>query len=75
MKNNQEQQTQFIVTGRIKPTNVGTEVISFSFRLGPVKVICIVNVPDENTDEAPTYVKFELVKPDWKNRNSEDDAG
>ena len=58
-----EQLPQIVTTGRLKENSVGAEVISFSVRLGFFKLICIVNVPDEEETEAPVYVKFTTFTP------------
>jgi hypothetical protein len=40
---------------------VGTETLSFSFNLGPLKVVCIANIPGEDAgDKAPVYVRLQL---------------
>jgi hypothetical protein len=50
---------QFIVTGVVRPTTKNTETLSFSFVLGPLKIVCIANIPEEG-DTAPVYVKLQL---------------
>jgi hypothetical protein len=45
---------------QIKETSVNTEILVFTFNLGPVKVICIANIPEEGKKEAIAYVKLEL---------------
>jgi len=51
---------QIVVTGHIKESNGPGEIISFSIPLGPITLVCIVNVPEEDEVEAPVYVKFKL---------------
>lgn len=51
---------QITVTGKIKQTRHNTETLCFSFNLGPIKVICIANIPEEGKEESPVYVKFEF---------------
>jgi len=51
---------QIVVNNVIRPTRRGTETLSFSFNMGPIKVICVSNIPEEGADSAPTYIKFQL---------------
>jgi hypothetical protein len=52
---------QFIVTAIIRPTTVGTETLSFSFNLGPLKVVCIGNIPaDGEGDKSTAYIHLQL---------------
>ena len=47
------------VWGKLKPAlNGQAEVIVFHVRLGLFCITCIVNIPDEDRDSAPVYVKF-----------------
>ena len=50
---------QFKTRCRVKETSTG-EILSFSFYLGPIKIVCIANIPAEGKDEAPVYVKVDL---------------
>lgn len=49
---------QRVVTGKIKPTSRGTEVIHFTIPLGFMSIIVVANVPGEGEVEAPVYLKF-----------------
>jgi hypothetical protein len=51
---------QIIVTGRIKENREGNELLCFDIKLGPMTLVCIANIPDEDQDEAPVYVKFKI---------------
>jgi len=51
---------QIIVTGRIKENDKGNELLCFDIRLGPLTLVCIANIPDEDKDTAPVYVKFKV---------------
>ena len=53
---------QIKVIGRVKENDVGNEVICFNVRLGPITLVCIVNIPDEDRDTAPVYVKFKVER-------------
>jgi len=53
---------QIIVTGTIKEAKGDTEIICFNIPLGPLTLVCIVNIPGEDEDEAPVYVKFKFGK-------------
>ena len=54
-----EKQKQLVLRSHVKETSLGTETLSFTIRLGPIKIICIANIPDEGKDGAPVYVKIE----------------
>ncbi len=51
---------QITVTGRIKENAVCSEVLCFNIKLGPMTLVVIANIPDEDQDEAPVYVKFKV---------------
>jgi hypothetical protein len=51
---------QITVNGRIKENSVGSEVLCFNIKLGALTLVCIANIPDEDQDEAPVYVKFKV---------------
>lgn len=51
---------QITVTGRIKENGVGNELLCFDIRLGPMTLVVIANIPDEDCDTAPVYVKFKM---------------
>lgn len=51
---------QLVVQAIVRPTSVGTETLSFSFNLGPLKVVCIANIPAEGEESAPAYIKLQL---------------
>jgi len=51
---------QIVVTGRIKENDQGGELLCFNINLGPLTLIVIANVPDEDQEEAPVYVKFKI---------------
>ena len=57
---NSNQLPQIVVTGRVKENGVGSEILCFDIRLGPVTLVCIANIPDEDQDTAPVYVKFKM---------------
>lgn len=52
---------QITVDAVIKPAAENTEVLVFTIPLGPIDVICIVNIPPEGEVSAPVYVKFKFV--------------
>jgi hypothetical protein len=79
-KNNPADSTerQRIVTGKLKRTSSGAELICFSLYLDMVEIVCLVNLPAEIYDDAevqkakdeghdpstaPVYVKYKLAKP------------
>ena len=51
---------QITVTGRIKENDVGNELLCFDIRLGPMTLVVIANIPDEDSDTAPVYIKFKM---------------
>lgn len=51
---------QITVTGRIKENREGNELLCFDIRLGPMTLVVIANIPDEDSDTAPVYVKFKV---------------
>jgi hypothetical protein len=53
---------QLRTVGRLKKTTQESEIITVMFHLGPIRIICIVNIPPEGKDQAPAYVKIELAK-------------
>lgn len=57
---NSDQLPQIVVTGRVKENSVGSEMLCFNIKLGPVTLVCIANIPDEDQDTAPVYVKFKM---------------
>lgn len=57
---NQGQDPQIIVTGRIEPNQIGGEVIKFAVNLGLFQLKVIATVPCEGDTEAPVYIKFRL---------------
>jgi hypothetical protein len=76
-------QKQINVTCHVRETGVGTETISFSFNLGPIRIVCIANIPEEGKRSAPGYVKIQLPdangeypsKPNFKARRDAENAG
>lgn len=60
---------QIIVTGKIKENGVGNELLCFDIRLGPLTLVCIANIPDEDSDTAPVYVKFKMNVRDREERD------
>jgi hypothetical protein len=52
---------QITVDAVVKPAANDTEVLVFTIPLGPIDVICIVNIPPDNETTAPVYVKFKFV--------------
>ena len=59
---------QFKTKCRISETAQKTEMLTFSFFLGPLKVVCLANIPREGEEEAVVYVKLELhaSKLEWE---------
>lgn len=53
---------QLTLEGRVKPTRSGGEVIVFEIPLAFVRLVCIVSIPDDDTDRAPVYVKFKIAR-------------
>ncbi len=51
---------QVTVTGRVKENREGNELLCFDIKLGPMTLVVIANIPDEDSDEAPVYVKFKV---------------
>ena len=51
---------QITVTGRIKENDHGNELLCFDIRLGALTLVVIANIPDEDSDTAPVYVKFKV---------------
>lgn len=51
---------QIVAVGRLKENQTGGEIISFCVYLGPLTLVCIVNIPEEGEREAPVYVKFKI---------------
>lgn len=51
---------QFKTKCRLKENNVDGEILSFAFSLGPIRVICIANIPMEGEREAVVYVKLDF---------------
>lgn len=52
---------QITVEATVKPAANNTEVLVFTIQLGPIDIICIVNIPPEGEHTAPVYVKFKWV--------------
>jgi len=44
------------------------EALTFGFRLGPIAIFVIVNLPEEKNDQGPlVYVKMDLrINKDWE---------
>jgi len=44
------------------------EALTFGFRLGPIAIFVIVNLPEEENDQGPlVYVKMDLrINKDWE---------
>lgn len=64
---------QFKTRSKLKPTREG-RALTFGFRLGPVHVFCIANLPEENgNEEGPlVYVKVDLrMNEDWQEHSTE----
>jgi hypothetical protein len=54
-------QLQFRAKCKLKETEATkTEIIVFDFNVGPLKFICIVNIPREGETESVAYVKMEF---------------
>jgi len=64
-KPNRSNDVQNIVTGTIKESKSGGEVITFSLNLPilSIKLDFVVTVPSENTGTAPVYIHTKLFKP------------
>jgi len=65
---------QITVTGRVKENSVGSEVLCFDIRLGPMTLVVIANIPDEDQDSAPVYVKFKVNTRPREERDVRHDA-
>ena len=52
---------QIKVQGTIAPNSRGGEIVVFSIPLGPMEIVCLVNIPAEGDTKAPVYVKFKFV--------------
>lgn len=64
---------QFKTRSKLKPTREG-HALTFGFRLGPIAVFCIANLPeDDGNDEGPlVYVKVDLrMNEDWQEHSAE----
>ena len=53
---------QIVLTGKIKETRKGTEVVIFSLRMDRIspdtkRLVFIANIPAEGETQAPVYVK------------------
>jgi hypothetical protein len=60
-KAERENLRQVTVMGTLKQGEK-SDIITFKLRLSILELICIVTVPgDENTIQAPVYVKFRIV--------------
>lgn len=56
-----EEETQIRLTGHLKEgKGDGGDLITFQLNLGPFQCVCIVNIPDQDKDRAPVYVKCKL---------------
>ena len=44
----------------LRPTKAESDMILFSFQVGPIRVFCIANIPGENEREGTVYVKLSL---------------
>lgn len=52
---------QLTVQGQVKRSRSSdSEVIVFEIPLVFFRMVCIVPIPDEGTDQAPVYVKFKV---------------
>ena len=51
---------QLVLTATIKDNALGGETMSFTIPFGPLQIICICNIPMDDDQEAPCYVKFKL---------------
>lgn len=60
-------QLQFRAKCEIKETGAGTEMLVFSFTLGPLTISCLANIPREGETESVAYVIAELqpTQPIW----------
>ncbi len=58
----QGEDPQLRLEGRVKPTRTGGEVIVFEIPLAFFRLVCIVPIPDEDTERAPVYVKFKVSR-------------
>ena len=61
VRSRQTDDPQIVVTGQVKESKRG-EVIVFEIPLGFFRLICIVPIPDEESDRAPVYVKFKVSR-------------
>lgn len=64
---------QFKTRSKVRPTKEG-KALTFGFRLGPVYVFCIANLPEVNgNEEGPlVYVKIDLrMTEDWQEHSTE----
>jgi len=52
---------QLIVKGYLEQTAGGSEIIRFNIKLAFFKLFVVVTVPQEGTDSAPVYVRFQLT--------------
>lgn len=50
---------QLRLRSKIIPTKEG-EALGFGFRLGPINLYIIVNIPEEEKDGAPVYIRMDL---------------
>jgi hypothetical protein len=60
---------EFTVPSVIKQNRVGGELLTFDLLFGFMKLVCIVNIPEEGRDSAPVYVKIKINEkraPKWK---------
>lgn len=61
---------QIVVTGRYKEGAKG-DLIIFTIPLALFQIVCIVNVPGEDEEEAPVYVKFKVGRAPKRERTEE----
>ena len=64
------QDPQLTVTGRMKTTASGSEILVFSVKLAFFELVAICNIPEEGCDTAPCYLKFKIATPRPHDGNS-----
>lgn len=63
-------QLQFKAKCIVKSTATDSEILVFSFRLGPLMISCLANIPNDDERESVAYVIAELeeTQPTWEIR-------
>jgi hypothetical protein len=64
--NNRNEEDSPVVEWRTKckviQTRKDMEALVFSIPLGLLKIICIANIPNDDQDSAPVYIKFKFFE-------------